>query len=133
LVTHQIPVTHFSFDPHLPIVLKSLMPVCCRFHLNMPAIVANSISILSDAGLGMAMFSLGLFMAIQPKIIAGTNTVTAATMAVRFLLGPAVMAIASAAVGLRGTLLRIAIVQVRVSPSVRPCHSWLVIPRQPLS
>lgn len=27
----------------------------------MPAIVARSISILSDAGLGMAMFSLGMF------------------------------------------------------------------------
>ncbi|KAL2932662.1 putative auxin efflux carrier component 1c [Bienertia sinuspersici] len=30
-----------------------------RYHVNMPAIVANSIKILSDAGLGMAMFSLG--------------------------------------------------------------------------
>lgn len=28
----------------------------------MPAIVARSISILSDAGLGMAMFSLGMFL-----------------------------------------------------------------------
>lgn len=27
----------------------------------MPAIVAKSIAILSDAGLGMAMFSLGIF------------------------------------------------------------------------
>lgn len=27
----------------------------------MPAIVAGSIKILSDAGLGMAMFSLGMF------------------------------------------------------------------------
>ena len=28
----------------------------------MPAIIARSISILSDAGLGMAMFSLGLYL-----------------------------------------------------------------------
>lgn len=28
----------------------------------MPAIVAKSISILSDAGLGMAMFSLGMYV-----------------------------------------------------------------------
>lgn len=28
----------------------------------MPAIVAKSIAILSDAGLGMAMFSLGMFI-----------------------------------------------------------------------
>jgi auxin efflux carrier family len=27
----------------------------------MPAIIAKSIAILSDAGLGMAMFSLGVF------------------------------------------------------------------------
>jgi hypothetical protein len=31
----------------------------CRWHISMPAIVAKSIAILSDAGLGMAMFSLG--------------------------------------------------------------------------
>lgn len=30
----------------------------------MPAIVAKSISILSDAGLGMAMFSLGMILHI---------------------------------------------------------------------
>jgi predicted permease len=31
-----------------------------RWGIEMPAIIARSISILSDAGLGMAMFSLGL-------------------------------------------------------------------------
>lgn len=30
-----------------------------RWHISMPSIVGKSISILSDAGLGMAMFSLG--------------------------------------------------------------------------
>lgn len=33
--------------------------VICRWNVQMPAIIAQSISILSDAGLGMAMFSLG--------------------------------------------------------------------------
>lgn len=104
----------------------------------MPAIVAKSISILSDAGLGMAMFSLGmcfslkflhyafissifmfyngiagLFMALQPRIIACGKSIAAFSMGVRFLTGPAVMAAASIAVGLRGTLLHIAIVQVK--------------------
>ena len=51
-------------------------------------------------------------MAMQPKIIACGNSVAAITMAIRFLFGPAVMAVTSAAVGLRGTLLCIAIVQV---------------------
>ena len=55
---------------------------------------------------------IGLFMALQPRIIACGNSVATFAMAVRFLTGPAVMAAASIAVGLRGTLLHVAIVQV---------------------
>lgn len=54
----------------------------------------------------------GLFMALQPRIIACGNSTAAFAMAVRFLTGPAVMAVASIAVGLRGVLLHVAIVQV---------------------
>ncbi|KAK6153974.1 hypothetical protein DH2020_013613 [Rehmannia glutinosa] len=79
--------------------------VSFRWNVEMPAIIAKSISILSDAGLGMAMFSLGLFMALQPRIIACGNSVATFAMAVRFLTGPAVMAAASIAVGLRGAAL----------------------------
>lgn len=39
----------------------------CRWHVVMPAIVAKSIAILSDAGLGMAMFSLGMLIYIMGK------------------------------------------------------------------
>lgn len=132
----------------------------------MPAIIAKSISILSDAGLGMAMFSLGmlpfplidvqlskrkmeddcpilsvcyyvndlfyytgLFMALQPRIIACGNSVAAFAMAVRFLTGPAVMAAASSAIGLRGVLLHIAIVQVEyesITESVNICYNRLL-------
>ncbi|TYG79958.1 hypothetical protein ES288_D02G178700v1 [Gossypium darwinii] len=63
-------------------------------------LIMKSISILSDAGLGMAMFSLGLFMALQPKLIARGNSVATFAMAVRFLTGPAVMAAASIAAAL---------------------------------
>lgn len=94
--------------------------IAFRWHLTMPKIVKGSIAILSDAGLGMAMFSLGLFMALQPKIIACGNSVAAFAMAVRFLTGPAVMAAASIAVGLRGTLLRIAIVQAALPQGIVP-------------
>ena len=52
-------------------------------------------------------------MALQPRIIACGNSVAAFAMSVRFLIGPAVMAAASFAVGLRGVLLHIAIVQVK--------------------
>ncbi|KAI9159860.1 hypothetical protein LWI28_002630 [Acer negundo] len=94
--------------------------VSFRWHVEMPAIVAGSIAILSNAGLGMAMFSLGLFMALQPRIIACGNSVAAFTMSVRFLTGPAVMAAASIAVGLRGVLLHIAIVQAALPQGIVP-------------
>ncbi|KAF8407634.1 hypothetical protein HHK36_006767 [Tetracentron sinense] len=91
-----------------------------RWHVQMPAIIAKSISILSDAGLGMAMFSLGLFMALQPRIIACGNSIAAFAMGVRFLTGPAVMAAASIAVGLRGVLLHVAIVQAALPQGIVP-------------
>ncbi|XAR48292.1 hypothetical protein NMG60_11031057 [Bertholletia excelsa] len=94
--------------------------VSFKWGVQMPAIIAKSISILSDAGLGMAMFSLGLFMALQPRIIACGNTIAAFAMAVRFLTGPAVMAAASIAIGLRGVLLRIAIVQAALPQGIVP-------------
>ncbi|KAE9597288.1 hypothetical protein Lal_00007991 [Lupinus albus] len=94
--------------------------VAFRWHVHMPKIIEKSISILSDAGLGMAMFSLGLFMALQQKMIACGNSVATFAMAVRFLTGPAVMAAASIAVGLRGNLLRIAIVQAALPQGIVP-------------
>uniref|UniRef100_M8D6X2 Auxin efflux carrier component n=1 Tax=Aegilops tauschii TaxID=37682 RepID=M8D6X2_AEGTA len=94
--------------------------VSYRWGIEMPAIIAKSISILSDAGLGMAMFSLGLFMALQPRIIACGNKLASYAMAVRFLVGPAVMAAASLAVGLRGVLLHIAIVQAALPQGIVP-------------
>uniref|UniRef100_A0A7N0V0F8 Auxin efflux carrier component n=1 Tax=Kalanchoe fedtschenkoi TaxID=63787 RepID=A0A7N0V0F8_KALFE len=91
-----------------------------RWDVKMPAIIFKSISILSDTGLGMAMFSLGFFMALQPRIIACGNTVATFAMAVRFITGPAVMAVASILVGLRGVLLHIAIVQAALPQGIVP-------------
>ncbi|MED6216505.1 protein that induces appearance of [PIN+] prion when overproduced [Stylosanthes scabra] len=91
-----------------------------RFHIEMPTIVKGSISILSDAGLGMAMFSLGLFMALQPKIIACGKSVAAFAMAVRFLTGPAVIAATSIGIGIRGVLLHVAIVQAALPQGIVP-------------
>ena len=51
-------------------------------------------------------------MALQPKIIACGKSVATFSMAVRFLTGPAVMAATSIAIGIRGVLLHVAIVQV---------------------
>ena len=66
-------------------------------------------------------------MALQPKIIACGNSVATFAMAVRFLTGPAVMAAASIAVGLRGTLLHIAIVQVKVTSTMLAAINILII------
>ncbi|CAD6230641.1 unnamed protein product [Miscanthus lutarioriparius] len=94
--------------------------IAFRWHISMPAVVAKSISILSDAGLGMAMFSLGLFMALQPNLIACGWRATGISMGVRFLAGPAVMTAASLAIGLRGSLLRVAIVQAALPQGIVP-------------
>ncbi|CDY47745.1 BnaA02g16500D [Brassica napus] len=91
-----------------------------KWNIEMPAIIAKSISILSDAGLGMAMFSLGLFMALNPRIIACGNRRAAFAAGMRFLAGPAVMTVASYAVGLRGVLLRVAIIQAALPQGIVP-------------
>lgn len=66
-------------------------------------------------------------MALQPKIIACGNTVASFAMAVRFLTGPAVMAAASIAVGLRGALLHVAIVQVSSFIPLLEKHSYMIL------
>ncbi|XP_042410063.1 probable auxin efflux carrier component 1b [Zingiber officinale] len=104
---------------------SSLLGVCWslvsfRWGIEMPAIITKSISLLSDARLGMVMFSLGLLMALQPRIIACGNSVAALAMAVRFLSGPFVMVAASIAIGLRGSLLRIAIVDAALPQGIVP-------------
>jgi auxin efflux carrier family len=52
-------------------------------------------------------------MALQPKIIACGNSIAVLGMVIRFLVGPAVMAAASIAIGIRGVLLRVAVIQVQ--------------------
>ncbi|KAJ4954801.1 hypothetical protein NE237_011584 [Protea cynaroides] len=82
----------------------------CRSGIKKPQIMENSVTILSNADLGMAMFSLGLFMAVQPRIIACGKRLAVYGMLMRFVAG-AVMSVASIGVGLRGTILRVSIVQ----------------------
>lgn len=91
-----------------------------KWSLKKPRIFDNSVTILSNAGLGMAMFSLGLFMALQPRIIACGRKLAVCGMIMRFLVGPAVMAIASFGVGIRGTTLRVSIVQAALPQGIVP-------------
>ncbi|KAL5725021.1 May act as a component of the auxin efflux carrier [Ranunculus cassubicifolius] len=89
-----------------------------RWGLKLPPIIDKSISILADGGLGMAMFSLGLFMASQGSIIACGTWLAILAMVAKFLVGPALMAISSLTIGLRSTLLKIAIIQAALPQGV---------------
>jgi hypothetical protein len=67
-------------------------------------------------------------MALQPKIIACGKSVAMFSMVVRFLVGPAVMAAISLALGIRGVLLHVAVVQVNfISNNLRGPDSRLLI------
>ncbi|KAL4386395.1 hypothetical protein GQ457_09G009320 [Hibiscus cannabinus] len=93
-----------------------------RFRLNVkfPAIIEDSIAILANGGLGMSMFSIGLFMASQRSIIACGIRMTIVGIVLKFVAGPALMAASSAALGLRGKILRVAIMQAALPPGVVP-------------
>ncbi|XP_077251618.1 auxin efflux carrier component 5-like [Tasmannia lanceolata] len=89
-----------------------------RWHFKMPSIMEGSVLIMSKAGTGMAMFSMGLFMALQEKLIVCGTSLTVFGMLLRFIAGPAAMAIGSIAVGLHGTVLRVAIIQAALPQSI---------------
>ncbi|KAB2033586.1 hypothetical protein ERO13_D04G026400v2 [Gossypium hirsutum] len=92
--------------------------VANRWHFEMPSIMEGSILIMSKAGTGTAMFSMGTFMALQEKIIACGTSLTIFGMVLRFIAGPAAMAIGAIAVGLHGDVLRVAIIQAALPQSI---------------
>ncbi|XP_071695412.1 probable auxin efflux carrier component 1c [Rutidosis leptorrhynchoides] len=94
--------------------------VSFRWDVRMPKIIENSITMISDGSFGLAMFSLGLFMALQPKLLACGRWNTILGMVVKFLLAPVVMLITSLIVGLRGTLLYVGIVQATLCVGIVP-------------
>lgn len=59
-------------------------------------------------------------MALQPRIIACGKKLALYGMVARFIAGPAVMAIASIAVGLKGTTLKLSIVQAALPQGIVP-------------
>ncbi|XP_011626547.2 auxin efflux carrier component 2 [Amborella trichopoda] len=89
-----------------------------RFNIRMPKIVDKSVTILSVTGLGLSMFSLGLFMASQPNLMpCGKRNATIA-MFVRFSFSVVVMSMCSILLGLQGNLLKVAIVQAALPQGV---------------
>nr|XP_043615823.1 auxin efflux carrier component 5-like [Erigeron canadensis] len=89
-----------------------------RWDLKMPSIVQGSVLIMSRAGSGVAMFCIGLFMALQPKMIDCGVTLTAFAMLLRFVVAPATMVVGSFIVGLRGDVLSIAIIQAALPQAI---------------
>lgn len=94
--------------------------VSSKWGIKKPLILNNSVTLLSDAGLGMAMFSLGLFMALQPKIIACGKKQAIIGMLIRFVASPAVMSLASIAVGIKGTTLKVSLIQAALPQGIVP-------------
>ncbi|XVF60469.1 hypothetical protein PTKIN_Ptkin08bG0049500 [Pterospermum kingtungense] len=109
-------------NPNTHATLLGVIWASIKFRLNIkfPPIVQNSINIISDGGLGMSMFSVGLFMASRPKIISCGIPMAAVAMVLKFLAGPALMAASSTAFGLKGGLLRMAILQAALPQGVVP-------------
>ncbi|XP_038678702.1 auxin efflux carrier component 8 [Tripterygium wilfordii] len=109
-------------NPNTHATLLGLIWACIHFKwgVKLPEIIENSIKIISSGGLGMAMFSLGLFMASRSSIIAGGIPMLLVTIAAKFILGPVLMAASSAAIGLRSTVLKVAIVQAALPQGIVP-------------
>ncbi|XP_004492828.1 auxin efflux carrier component 5 isoform X2 [Cicer arietinum] len=89
-----------------------------RWNLKMPSMVEGSVLIMSRAGTGTAMFSMGIFMALQEKVISCGPSLTVIGLVLKFIAGPAAMAISAIIVGLRGDVLRVAIIQAAVPQSI---------------
>ncbi|KAH6820881.1 Auxin efflux carrier family protein [Perilla frutescens var. hirtella] len=92
--------------------------VAKRWDFEMPSIVEGSILIMAKAGGGVAMFSMGLFMALQEKVIACGMRLTIYGMVLRFVGGPLTTSIGSLTLGLRSNTLRIAIIQAALPQAI---------------
>ncbi|PKI55480.1 auxin efflux carrier component 5 [Punica granatum] len=89
-----------------------------RLKFKMPSIIEGCVLILSRAGTGTSMFTIGIFIAMQRKIIACGTGQSVLAMVLRFIVGPALATVASLAVGLHGNVLRIAIIQAALPQSI---------------
>ncbi|KAJ1411105.1 Membrane transport protein [Sesbania bispinosa] len=116
----KVPMSGEAADPKDTVAGLLWSLISFKWNMEMPSLIKSSIKIISDAGLGMAMFSLGLFMALQPRIIACGTKRAAMGMAIRFLCGPLVMSASSIAIGLRHDKLHFAIVQAALPQGIVP-------------
>ncbi|KAM0001530.1 putative membrane transport protein [Helianthus debilis subsp. tardiflorus] len=89
-----------------------------RWNLEMPIIMEGSVHIMSRAGAGISMLCMGLFMAMQDRMIECSAKLAVVAMILRFIVAPATMAVGSFAVGLRGDILHVAIIQAALPQAI---------------
>ncbi|XP_047048462.1 probable auxin efflux carrier component 5b [Lolium rigidum] len=92
--------------------------VANRWNLEIPLIIDGSIEIMSKTGLGIGMFNMGLFIGLQDKIIMTGPGLTTLGMVLRFVAAPATTMVGAILLGLRGDVLRVAIIQAALPQSV---------------
>nr|GMD31768.1 auxin efflux carrier component 5-like [Ipomoea batatas]GMD34913.1 auxin efflux carrier component 5-like [Ipomoea batatas] len=92
--------------------------VSYRWHFKMPGIVDQSILVLAKAGSGVAMFNMGLFMALQEKIISCGTGLTIYGLVLRFVIGPATSALGAMLLRLHGDVFKITIVQAALPQAI---------------
>ncbi|KAF7108575.1 hypothetical protein CFC21_109022 [Triticum aestivum] len=94
--------------------------IAYRWRIGMPGIVTGSLQVMSRTGTGMSMFSMGLFMAQQERIVACGGGLAALGMVLRFVAGPlaALAGAGAVAFGLRGDVLRFVIIQAALPQSI---------------
>nr|CAB3462093.1 unnamed protein product [Digitaria exilis] len=89
-----------------------------RWHIETPSIIEGSVVIMSKTGVGLAMFSMGLFVALQDKIIVCGAGPAILSMGLRFVVGPAATAVGALILGLRGDMLRFSIIQAALPQTI---------------
>ncbi|XP_037464168.1 probable auxin efflux carrier component 9 [Triticum dicoccoides] len=108
----KIPNTYATFLG----LFWALIAFKCR--IKMPKIIVDSLFTIQTTTVGLSMFSSGTFMARQPRFIPCGYAIALVSMILKFLIGPMAMLLASFAIGMQGTLLRIAVIQAALPLSV---------------
>ncbi|KAL3680671.1 hypothetical protein R1sor_023627 [Riccia sorocarpa] len=84
----------------------------------LPAILKTSVSLFANCVLGVSMFMLGMHIAARKKLFPGGTYRALWGTVIRFLVSPAVMAVASLIAGLRGRMFRFAVLQAMIPQSI---------------
>ncbi|KAM0927132.1 hypothetical protein ACQ4PT_003226 [Festuca glaucescens] len=94
--------------------------VAFKCGIKMPEVIDDSQFTIYSTAVGLSMFSSGTFIARQSRFVPCGYTIASMSMVLKFLIGPVVMLFTSLVVGMHGTLLHMAVVQVPLGDVARP-------------